>query len=138
MPPIVRSLRVTVGPPGTDQGRGVPLIRNVPGPVPFTVSTTWFAEEGGSWRLSLAVQDDEGRPVQVISGLRWANQHSESHDFGGPRSTFREQQTLLVLVERGGVLRFQRQVNGAPAGEAELQIEVEPGVPGLQETPPEP
>ena len=137
MPPTVRDIRVTVGPPGTDQGSGVPLIRNVPGPVPFTISTTWFALEGGTWRLTLAITDDEGKPVQLVSGLRWANQHSESHDFGAPRSSYREQQTLLVLVEKGGVLRFERQVNGAPVAQAELEIEAKAGPSDKQEAPPD-
>ena len=137
MPPSVREFRVTVGPPGTDQGAGAPLIRNVPGPVPFTVNTNWFALEGGTWRLGLKVTDDEGHPVQVVSGFRWANQHSESHDFGGPRTVFREQQRLLVLIERGGRLRFERQVNGTTVAQTELEIEVEMGITEKQETPPD-
>jgi hypothetical protein len=139
MPPTVREMRVILGPPGTKQGSGVPLVRNVPGPVPFTISTTWFALEGGTWRLTLAVKDDRGEPVEVVSGSRWAKQHTESHDFGPPRSTFREQQTLLLLIERGGVLTFERQVSGLTAGRAELEIEVEFAMdrtPETQETPP--
>jgi hypothetical protein len=125
MPPIVREFRVYVGPPGTDQGSGVPLIRNVPGPVPFTLNTTWFAPEGGDWRLTLAVRDGSGQPVDVVSGFRWAKQHSEPHDFGAPRSTYREQQTVLLLIERGGTLTFERQISGAVVASAELEIEVE-------------
>ena len=39
--PQMLNLRVIVGMPGTDQGRAPPLIRNVPGPVPFTISADW-------------------------------------------------------------------------------------------------
>jgi hypothetical protein len=125
MPPIVRELRAYVGSPGTDQGSGVPLIRNVPGPVPFTLSTTWFAPEGGSWRLALAARDSDGQPVEVVSGFRWAKQHSETHDFGAPRSMYREQQTVLLFIERGGMLTFERQVNGAVVASTSIEVEVE-------------
>jgi hypothetical protein len=141
MPPTVREMSVSVGPPGTKQGTGEPLVRNVPGPVPFTINTTWFALEGGTWRLTLAVKDDRGEPVEVVSGFRWAKQHTESHDFGPPRSTFREQQTLLLLIERGGVLTFERQISGTTVGQAELEIEVEFAKhldQETQETPPHP
>ena len=140
MPTTVREMQVSVGPPGTEQGTGVPLVRNVPGPVPFTIDTTWFALEGGTWRLTLAVKDDRGEPVEVVSGFRWAKQHTESHDFGPPRSTYREQQALLLLIERGGVLTFERQVSGTTVGQAELEIEVELAkdrVREIQETPPQ-
>ena len=119
------NLQVIVGPPGTDQGNSTPLIRNVPGPVPFTVSADWIGPAaGGECELSLSVRHEDGETIRLLSGGQWSRDFTYSRDFTVERIAH-EEFTVLALIERGGILRFQRRLNGDLAGEALVAIEVE-------------
>jgi len=123
--PKMINLTVIVGPPGTNQGSGVPLIRNVPGPVPFTVSADWFGPAaGGEWDLGLTVRHEDGEIVRLMDGAQWARDFTYKRNFSTERFA-KEQFTVLALLEKGGTLKFERRVNGDFVGEVEVAIEVE-------------
>lgn len=125
--PVVTGFRVFVGTPRIDQGSAPPLIRGVPGPVPFTISTDWLVFAAGAWNLGLAITDANGRPVLVAADGRWRERFSGARELGP--GSMHEEFTVLALLEGGGVLRFQRLVNGAVVSETELELDVEAAEP---------
>jgi hypothetical protein len=122
---LLTEFRVTAGPPGTPQGTGKPLIKNVPGPVPFTLSGTWVVPGGGVRKLEARVRTAEGSPVLVLANDAWRNGFAYERDFGD-ELTAREEQTLLVLIEGDAELHFEKLIDGAVIATATIEIETSP------------